>query len=112
MFIENGAVLMAGNSRNVRELWDLRTGLSLGRIGAGTGGIRTLELSPDARRLAVLGTDDRVELRDWNNQSLVRDTCAVVGRNLDCDEWRQFVPGLPYRRLCPPPAEAPARCQR
>ena len=112
VFIENGAVLMAGNSRNVRELWDLRTGLSLGRIGAGTGGIRTLELSPDARRLAVLGTDDRVELRDWNNQSLVRDTCAVVGRNLDCDEWRQFVPGLPYRRLCPPPAEAPARCQR
>ena len=112
VFIENGAVLMAGNSRSARELWDLRTGLSLGRIGAGTGGIRTLELSPDASRLAVLRTDNQVELRDWNAQSLVRDTCALVGRNLDCDEWRQHVPGLPYRRLCPPPAEAPARCDR
>lgn len=31
-------------------------------------------------------------------------------RNLTCDEWRRYLPGEPYRKICPDLRLGPKRC--
>jgi WD40 repeat protein len=112
VFIERGSVLVSGEEKGVRHLWDLRTLKWLGRLGGEGSGVEAVDLSPSERRAAVLDFQGQVVLRRWDRDQLLSDTCALVGRNLSCDEWRQYVPGLPFAKVCPklpPPPDAPCR---
>jgi WD40 repeat protein len=58
---------------------------------------------PDGRDVVV--SDDTgkawvfpVSLNDWEARA-----CQVADRNLTAAEWAQYVPGVPYQNVCPPP---------
>jgi WD40 repeat protein len=63
-------------------------------------GARSVAFSPDGKLLAT-GGNDRV-VRVWrNSMKLFSDPCVVVPRNLNPQEWEKFLPGQPYKKLCP-----------
>jgi hypothetical protein len=62
--------------------------------------VASVVLSATGRRAAVVHKDQTISLRSWDNPALIRDACAIVGRNLTCAEWRQSFPNRPYRQTC------------
>lgn len=99
-FIEGGQLLVAGNSVGGRAVWDLARRQRLATLGGEEGPVASVSLSATGRRAAVVHRDETVSLRSWDNAALVRDACAIAGRNLTCAEWRQGFPNQPYRQTC------------
>ncbi len=101
VFIGNGDALVSGEAKGERYVWDLRKGTELARLRATGGIVSSVDISPGQRRVAVLHTDHTVTLRNWDADSMLKNTCEIANRNLDCTEWRQFMLGEPYRKTCP-----------
>lgn len=57
------------------------------------GGVKSFELSPRNRRVAVLFQENNFALRRWDVTTLVRDTCALVSRNLSSRSKRRRIVG-------------------
>jgi WD40 repeat protein len=121
VFDPAGSFVATTNPFDGTRLWDAGTGLGYGGelVGSPRPGsaIASVELppfigirsaiSPDGKMLAVAGIETRAMLWNVDPTSWRRRACAVVGRNLSLEEWKQyFPPGEPYRATCP---EWPAR---
>jgi hypothetical protein len=37
----------------------------------------------------------------WCTQDLIELACLRLTRNLTQEEWKQYLPGEPYRKTCP-----------
>lgn len=106
-----GDVLVSGEDRGPRLAWDLRSGVRIARLRDNDSTITSLAVDGEGQRVATLRRDG-VTLYDWSGEQLQRRSCALANRNLDCAEWRQFMPGQPYHATCPElPAPVPA-CPR
>ena len=101
VFVEPGEVLVSGRAKGSRLVWDLRTGARLARLRDTGGTVKSVDISPNGRRVAVLRSDGSVALRDWDAATLQAQACTLVNRNLDCSEWRQYLPEEPYELTCP-----------
>jgi WD40 repeat protein len=102
--------LLGGGTR----LWDPATGLGYGEELVANARpaslIPSVELpflglrnafSPDGRLLAVPGLETRAMLWDVDPAVWRRRACAIVGRNLNREEWSLYMPGKPFRATCP-----------
>jgi WD40 repeat protein len=99
--------LLAGVGMQL-TVWRLATGEPLFEL---RDGIADAAFDPGGNRLAV--TDGRsVTTYELDPGAWTGRVCAVVRRNLDCDEWTRHVGAAePYRALCPD-RPAPASCGR
>jgi WD40 repeat protein len=109
VFIGGGEALVSGQAQGAREVWDVGKGSRLARLHYAGGTVSSVDISPKEHRVAVLHDDRTVSLRDWDHDTMLKDACEIVGRNLGCAEWRQFLAGSPYHKTCPDlPAPEPA----
>ncbi|WP_243716688.1 AAA family ATPase [Actinomadura darangshiensis] len=101
-FSPDGGVLATGSTDDTARLWDLRTHRQIGPpLIAHTGVVTGIAYSPSGNLLATVGTDRTARL--WN-VSVPADpaaaVCAATGRSLTRAEWRRYVPGEGFRRIC------------
>jgi WD40 repeat protein len=103
-----GRWLATGSFDQIR-LWNLAEGLPEGSIAlqGHVGAIRALAFEPDGRHLLSAGADGRTLSWRMDLGELLDLACRLAGRNLNDDEWRQFVrpivPGASNRKTCPEP---------
>jgi len=110
-FSPDGKTLAVGTyTAGTVQLWDVATRHQIGNPLIGhTSAVLSVAFSSDGKTLAS-GSADRT-VRFWNvaaprpnnaeSTNLVRYLCTLVGRSLTRAEWARWVPGLPYRHVCP-----------
>jgi len=92
-------------SASLEELvfWDVGTRRVLGEPFRGLGAV--VAFDRDGLRLATTDFSDTILLRSvfWTEdiRSFRPRFCEVVRRNLNVVEWREYLPGEPYRKTCP-----------
>jgi WD40 repeat protein len=99
-------VLASGGRDGTVRLWDVRVHRQLGpALQVQKGYVSSLAFSPDGRMLASGGRDGTVQLWAgilWSDFADLRhQVCRLVVGNLTEPEWKEFAPGLKYRKTCP-----------
>ncbi len=61
--------------------------------------VRALAVSPDGRSLYAQGAHTPLRTHALDPERLVTDLCTRFGP-LTPDEWRTYVPDVPYRSIC------------
>jgi WD40 repeat protein len=100
-FDPTGQRLMTTSADGRIRLWNLATEKVIGvpLPGSDRGGKGAF--FPDGKRLIAVfpsgtGIIWNVDQASWNARA-----CEVAGHNLSRAEWRSFLPGVPYREVCP-----------
>ncbi len=65
------------------------------------GGTYAVAFTPDGKQLAAVGTAGRVTMWDTDVDAATEVECRLRGTPLTRTEWHTYVPGAPYRNLCP-----------
>lgn len=106
--------LVRAGSQSV-TLWDVSSGTQLGSpLDAAAGLGRAVRFGADGHSLTAYASRYRSGTRwpggtvTWRPlplgggiDAIRARICSVAGRNLTLTEWREFVPGRAYRKLCP-----------
>jgi class 3 adenylate cyclase/WD40 repeat protein/tRNA A-37 threonylcarbamoyl transferase component Bud32 len=81
-------------------LWDIRSRKRVGdAFPVGRGVVPSVTFDPRGRLLITeLGSATAWPI---GRSDLQRFACRVAGRDLTREEWRDLIPGRPYRRVCP-----------
>jgi hypothetical protein len=80
-------------------LWDVATGAPIGRLEGPSILVYNLAFSPDGALLASGG--DTVMIWEVDVDAWQTKACQVANRNLDEQEWRQYVGDEEYHVTCP-----------
>lgn len=99
-FSHDGRTLAASTPAGVR-MWDVATGRSMGAFAAREEAV-DLAFAPSGGLLYRVGVRGEVRAENVDPGRTATAVCALAGRELSPDEWRRFVPELPYRRVCAP----------
>ncbi|MET8146461.1 WD40 repeat domain-containing protein [Sphaerisporangium sp. NPDC005288] len=102
-FSPDGTRLASASADKTVRVWDVATGRQLGASLTGhTSDVASVVFSPDGTRLASASADKTVQV--WNvvlPQDFLRAVCGITGQGFTPDEWQRYIPGEPYRRICP-----------
>jgi WD40 repeat protein len=101
-FSGDGRTLATASLDGTIILYDVASHQPIGNpLDAGySGGVSTSSLTPDGRELATSYGDGHVVIWDVDPASWQRRACALAGRNLTRDEWRQYLGSRPYEETC------------
>ncbi|HEY3181908.1 MAG TPA: TIR domain-containing protein [Gaiellaceae bacterium] len=103
-FSPDGRTLASADGHGAVQLWSLRPRARIGPpLNGHQGAVVGIAFSPDGRMFASAGRRGAVLWDDvlWSNfAQLERRVCRLVIGNLTEAEWRDLVPGLPYRTPC------------
>ncbi|HEX4816873.1 MAG TPA: serine/threonine-protein kinase [Nonomuraea sp.] len=97
-FSHDGRTLAASTPAGVR-LWDVATGRSMGALAPGEEAV-DLAFDPSDGLLYTVGVRGEVRAEKVDPARTATAVCELAGRELSPEEWRRFVPELPYRRVC------------
>jgi WD40 repeat protein/DNA-binding SARP family transcriptional activator len=101
-YAPDGSILASGSRDGRVGLWDGRTGALLGTILPGGPQTETMvEFLPDGHTVLISSANGALYTWDTRLQPWVDHACAVAGRNLTQDEWRDAFGDRSYRRTCP-----------
>ena len=80
------------------EVWNVSTGQQSGTIDV-PGNTVTAQFLSDHELVTTTSTGavtvSNLTVTDW-----IAKACSAAGRELSAEEWQQFIPAYPYRRLC------------
>ena len=102
-FQPNEQVLATASSDRTAILWDIASRKPLGEPFRGhSAEVTSIAFSPDGRTLATGSWDQSVILWDITSdaESMKARACQIVNRNLTEGEWRQYMGGRTYRKIC------------
>jgi WD40 repeat protein len=101
-FNPDGKTLVTSSADHTARLWDLMTHRQIGIPLTGyTGSVTDVAYSKDGTTVATVGDDRTARL--WNvalPADLLATTCANAGRSFTRAEWRRYIPGEEFRRVC------------
>ncbi len=94
-FSPDGKHLATGSVDRTSRIWSIGTGREVARM-AHTTAVSQVRFTGDGRALATI-SDRTVRFWLWQPGAMLSDAAARLTRNLTDDEWRQYLPGEPYR---------------
>ncbi|MFF4797910.1 hypothetical protein ACFY1U_05780 [Streptomyces sp. NPDC001351] len=100
-FSPDGRTLAVGYRSGALRLWDTADRQPLG-AGFDTPGDAIRSLAFDAHGDSVYAAGPHVPVQRYavGAAQVVTRLCARAGRDLTGDEWRRYLPEVPYRRVC------------
>jgi WD40 repeat protein len=99
--------VVTGGRSGAASVWDGRTGQLLASIAADTSEFVRPTILDDGHTAMLTALDGTVHTWDTRPEGWIEAACAIAGRNLTEDEWRDAFGDRPYRLTCPEQA-APA----
>jgi WD40 repeat protein len=104
-FSPRDRTLASAGSDQTAIVWDLRTRLGEPLTGHDNA-VTSVAYSPDGRTLASADSSGTILLSPAlpavnDPADLYQRLCGVARRNLTQAEWRDFIPGQSYRKICP-----------
>ena len=96
----DGRYLATGSEDKLARIWEIASGREVLRQEF-KDWADAVAFSPDGRLFAVGSRDHTARIEPWRVPDLVEQACARLRTNLTPDEWREYLPGDPYRRTCP-----------
>lgn len=101
-FNSQGDLLASGSVDQTIILWDLESRQLFGESLVGSPDtITSLAFSQDGLRLFSGSSDGAIIVWDVDLASWAGQVCQIAGRNLNPDEWKQFMGEAEYRLTCP-----------
>jgi WD40 repeat protein len=101
VFSGNGSTLATASLDGTIILYDVASRQPIGDpLDAGYGLAGDMSFTPDGRTLAAGYGRGQIMLWDINPDSWQQRACAIAGRNLTSDEWRQYLGSRPYEKTC------------
>ena len=109
----DGASFAIADDSGAIVVWDARTLAVIRTLATGGAAATALRFDGDGATLYAAGRDG---LMAWdlaggrgvgsrvataNGLGLTTLACALAGRELTTEEWGQYLPGQPYRHVCP-----------
>ena len=96
----DGAALVTGGGSGVVTLWDGTTGALMGKLTpGGESGVAARFVDGGSEVLAV-SADGATHRWDSDPRRWVEFACAVAGRDLTPEEWRDELGDRPYQKVC------------
>ena len=93
--------MVTGAANGIASLWDGRTGQLLASITADTSEPVRPTILDDGHTAMLTARDGAVYTWDTLPESWVAAACAIAGRNLTEEEWRDAFGDRAYRPSCP-----------
>jgi WD40 repeat protein/transcriptional regulator with XRE-family HTH domain len=102
-FSPDGKTLAGGITDGTVWLWNLANPAHPALIAALTGPaghVYSVSFSPAGTQLAAASSDGTVHLWDTSAAEARATVCATAGQPITRQEWKTYVPGVPYRVPC------------
>ena len=82
------------------QVWEAATGRDICRMEH-EDQVNDVVFSPDGRWIASGSRDGTARVWPLRMEDLIAEACARLSTNLTREEWKQYIPGEPYRKTCP-----------
>jgi WD40 repeat protein/DNA-binding SARP family transcriptional activator len=100
-FSPDGQLLLSSGTDAQTLLYQADTGTLIGTAFGPADNVWTFSaFGPRPGQLIAFGQDGTLRRWDVDPASWARRACAIAGRDLTVDEWRELLPGRAYRPTC------------
>jgi len=101
VFSPDGELVATASGDNTARIFQVSSGKELARISHESG-VNAVAFSPDGELVATASFDNTAAVHWREPQSLVKEACQRLIRNLTASEWQAYIGELhEYRKTCP-----------
>jgi WD40 repeat protein len=100
-FSPDGQWVVSGSGDGTVRVWEATTGRIVAETNYNSGGITFVTFGPDGRWVVSISGGKTMWIWRWQPEDMIHLACERLTRNLNREEWRQYLGDEPYRATCP-----------